>query len=76
MDKSSGENEDNDWSDYEELKEISIDLPNTDNESSASEVLPRKRKRATRLMSNNNEPSGIANSSLEEWIWKEIDKCA
>ena len=35
-----------DWSVYEESEEISVHLPNTENESNDSEILPRKRKRA------------------------------
>lgn len=74
MDKSSTEYEgQGHWSDYEESEEISVHLPDTDNESNDSEILPRKRKRARRLISDDSEPSGIADTSSEEWIWKEID---
>lgn len=74
MDKSSTEYEgQGHWSDYEESEEISVHLPDTDNESNDSEILPRKRKRARRLRSDDSEPSGIADTSSEEWIWKEID---
>ena len=74
MDKSSTEYEgQNHWSDYEESEKISVHLPDTDNESNDSEILPRKRKCARRLISDDSEPSGIADTSSEEWIWKEID---
>ena len=35
-----------DWSDYEESEGIRVHLPDIDNESNDSEILPRKRKRA------------------------------
>ena len=47
MDKSNTEYEyQDDWSDYEESEEISVDLPHNVNESNESEILSRKRKRA------------------------------
>ena len=56
-----------------EISEISVHLPATDNESNDSEILPRMRKRARRPISDDSEPSEIADTSSEEWIWKEID---
>ena len=45
MDKiSTGYEDQGDWSVYKESEEISVHLPNNDNESSGSEILPRKRK--------------------------------
>ena len=38
-----------DRSDYKELEEISVHLLDTDNETSDSEILPMKRKRAFHL---------------------------
>ena len=61
-----------DWRDFEEPVEISIHLLDTDNESNNSEILPRKSKCATRLISDDGEPSGIVDIASEEWIWKEI----
>ena len=59
-----------DENDYEESKEICLHLPDTDNESNDSEILPRKRKRARRLISDDSERS---DTSSEQWILKEID---
>ncbi|GBM87579.1 hypothetical protein AVEN_246352-1 [Araneus ventricosus] len=51
MGKSSADYEDqSDWKDSEESEEISIHLPDTDNETNDSEILPRKRKSARRLI--------------------------
>ncbi|GBM70987.1 hypothetical protein AVEN_163709-1 [Araneus ventricosus] len=67
MDKSSADYEDQgDWRDC-------IHLPDTDNETNDSEILPRKRKRARRLICDSNEFSGVVDTSSEEWIWKKID---
>ena len=51
-----------------EISEISVHLPATDNESNDSEILPRMRKRARRPISDDSEPSEIADTSSEEWI--------
>ncbi|GBN13409.1 hypothetical protein AVEN_270053-1 [Araneus ventricosus] len=47
-------------------------LPDT--ETNDSEILPRRRKRAVRLISDSTECSRVVDTSSEEWIWKEIDK--
>ena len=43
-----GYEEQGDWNAYEESEEISLHLPDTDNESNDSEILPRRRKHAFR----------------------------
>ncbi|GFX46119.1 hypothetical protein TNCV_2094351 [Trichonephila clavipes] len=48
-------------------EEISIYLPDTDNESNDSEILLRKWKHARQLTSDDSEPSGIADTSSDEW---------
>ncbi|GBN65661.1 hypothetical protein AVEN_177884-1 [Araneus ventricosus] len=74
MDKSSADYEDQgDWRDSEELEEISIHLPDTDNETNDSEILPRNQKHTRRLISDSSTCSGVVDTSSEEWIWKEID---
>lgn len=56
-------------SDYEESGEISLHLPDIDNESN---ILLRKWKRSRRLTSGDNELSGIYDASSEKWISKEV----
>ncbi|GBM36017.1 hypothetical protein AVEN_78110-1 [Araneus ventricosus] len=54
MDKSSEDCEDQgDWRDSEESEEISIHLPDTDNETKDNEILPRRRKCVTSFNSTN-----------------------
>ncbi|GBN19273.1 hypothetical protein AVEN_165093-1 [Araneus ventricosus] len=74
MDRSSADYEDQgDWRDSEESEEISIHLPDTDNETNDNEILPKSQKRARRLISDSSACSGVVDTSSEEWIWKEID---
>lgn len=74
MDKYSADfEEQDDWNNYKESEKIDIYLSDTNNESDDSEILPRRRKRPRRLISNDSESSGSVDTSPEEWIWEEID---
>ncbi|GBM26700.1 hypothetical protein AVEN_124992-1 [Araneus ventricosus] len=69
MDQSSADCEDQGyWRDSAESEEIRIHLPDTDNETNDGEILPRRRKRARRLISDSRECSGVVDTSSEEWL--------